>query len=87
MKEQTLGVSMSAVPNLFEFIIAEALEEDGATAESVAATIAASDPFLKAVRKGMDHQTPDGGLPTQAQVMRIALSKAFGAPTAGQMDD
>ena len=58
-----------------------------ATAESVAATIAASDPFLKAFRKGMDHQTPDDGLPTQAQVMRIALSKAFGAPTAGQMDD
>jgi hypothetical protein len=78
---------MSAVPNLFEFIIAEALERDGATAESVAAAIAASDPFLKAVRKGMDHPTPDGGLPTQAQVMRIALSKAFGAPTAGQMDD
>ena len=78
---------MSAVPNLFEFIIAEALEQDGATAEGVAATIAASDPFLKAVRKGMDHQAPDGGLPTQAQVMRIALSKAFGAPTAGQLDD
>jgi len=79
---------MSAVPNLFEFIIAEALERDGATAESVATTIAASDPFLRAVRKGMDHQAPDGGMPpTQAQVMRMALSKAFGAPTAGQMND
>jgi hypothetical protein len=83
-----LGASRSAVPNLFEFIIAEALERDGATAESVAAMIAASDPFLKAVRKGMDHQAPDGGMPpTQAQVMRMALSKAFGAPTAGQMND
>jgi hypothetical protein len=78
---------MSAVPNLFEFIIAEALERDGATAESVAATIAASDPLLKAVRKGMDHQTPDGGLPTRAQVMRMALSKAFGAGTAAVMFD
>ena len=80
---------MAAVPNLFEFIIAEALEQDGATAESVATTIAASHPFLKAVRRGMDHQPPDTGtgLPSQAQVMRMALSKAFGAPTAGQMDD
>lgn len=78
---------MSAVPNLFEFIIAEALDRDGATAESVATKIAASDPFLIAVRKGMDHQTPDGGLPTRAQVMRMALSKAFSAPTAGQMHD
>jgi len=78
---------MSAVPNLFEFIITEALERDGATAESVATAIAASDPFLKAVRKGMDHQTPEGGLPSQAQVMRMALSKAFSAPTAGQMHD
>ena len=58
---------MSAVPNLFEFIIDEALEQDGATAESVAATIAASDSFLKAVCKGMDHEPPDGGLPTRAQ--------------------
>ncbi len=78
---------MAAVPNLFEFIIAEALEQDDATAESVAWTIAASDPFLKAVRKGMDHQTSDGGLPTREQVMRMALSKAFGAPTAGEMHD
>ncbi len=78
---------MAAVPNLFEFIIAEALERDDATAESVATTIAASDPFLKAVRKGMDHQPPGTGLPSRAQVMRMALSKAFGAPTAGQMDD
>jgi hypothetical protein len=80
---------MAAVPNLFEFIITEALEQHGATAESVATTIAASDPFLKAVRRGMDHQPPDTGtgLPSRAQVMRMALSKAFGAPTAGQMDD
>jgi hypothetical protein len=78
---------MSAVPNLFEFIIDEALEQDGATAESVAATIAASDSFLKAVRKGMDHEPPDGGLPTRAQVMRLALSKAFGAGTASSMFD
>jgi hypothetical protein len=80
---------MAAVPNLFEFIIAEALERDGATAESVATTIAASNPFLKAVRKGMDHLPSDTGtgLPSRAQVMRMALSKAFGAPTARQMDD
>jgi hypothetical protein len=77
---------MSAVPNLFEFIITEALEQDGATAESVAATIAASDPFLKAVRKGMDNQTPDGGVLAQAQVMRMALSQALGGGTAGEMN-
>ena len=80
---------MAAVPNLFEFIIAEALERDGATAESVATAIAESDPFLKAVRRGMDHQPADTGpgVPSRAQVMRMALSKAFGAATAGQMDD
>ena len=78
---------MSAVPNLFEFIITEALEQDGATAESVAAAIAASDPFLKAVRKGLDDQAPEGGVLAQAQVMRMALSQAFGAPTAGEMSD
>jgi hypothetical protein len=35
----------------------------------------------------MDHEPPDGGLPTRAQVMRLALSKAFGAGTASSMFD
>jgi hypothetical protein len=78
---------MAAVPNLFEFIITEAIEREDATVEDVAAAIAASDPFLRAVSKGMDHQPPGDGVPTQAQVMRLALSKAFGAATASEMDD
>jgi hypothetical protein len=76
---------MSAVPNLFEFVLAEALERPGATAESVAAALAASDPFLKAVRLGMAHVTPPGGAPTTAQVTRGKLAKAFSSPTAGTM--
>ena len=85
--ERALEASMAAIPNLFDFIIAAALEQEEATAESIAMTIAASDPFLKAVRKGMDHEPPDSGLPSRPQVMRLALSKAFGAATAGLMDD
>ncbi len=76
---------MSAVPNLFEFVIAEALEKPGATAESVAAAIASSEPFLKAVRLGMAHVTPPGGEPTTADVTRGTLAKAFSSPTAGTM--
>jgi hypothetical protein len=76
---------MSAVPNLFEFTIDKALEKPGATAESVAAAIASSEPFLKAVRLGLAHVTPPGGVPTTAQVTRDTLAKAFSSPTAGTM--
>ena len=41
---------MSVLPNLFESVIAKALARPGATTESVAAAIASSHPFLKAVR-------------------------------------
>jgi hypothetical protein len=76
---------MSAVPNLFEFIIAEALERPGATAESVAAAIASSEPFLKAVRLGMTHVIPPDCVLTTAQITRTTLAKAFSSPTAGTM--
>lgn len=76
---------MSAVPNAFEFVIAEALDMPGATAESVAAAVASSAPFLKAIQLGMSHQTPSGGVPSVAQVVRGKLAKAFSAPTSGTM--
>jgi hypothetical protein len=76
---------MGAVPNLFDFIIDEALKQPGATAESVAAAIASSEPFLKAVRLGLAHVTPSDGIPTTAQFTRSTLAKAFSSPTAGTM--
>jgi hypothetical protein len=76
---------MGALPNLFEDIIAEALEKPGATAESVAAAIASSELFLRAVQLGMAHITPPGKVPTTAQIMRATLAKAFSSPTAGTM--
>jgi len=77
--------SRGAVPNLFEFIIEEALAEPDATVESVAAAIARSTPFLAAVQLGMAHVPPDSGIPTRAQITRIKLAKAFSAPTSGTM--
>jgi subtilisin family serine protease len=74
-----------AVPNLFEFIIGQALELPGATAESVASAIASSQPFLKAVQLGMAHAAPPAGGPTSAQETRIKLAKAFSAPTSSAM--
>ena len=74
-----------AMPNLFEFTIAEALDAPGATVESVAAAIASSSSFLKAVRLGMDYVAPSRGLPTKAQMTRSKLATAFSAPTNGTM--
>ena len=54
-----------AMPNLFEFTIAEALDAPGATVESVAAAIASSSYFLKAVRLGMDYVAPSMALTNQ----------------------
>ena len=74
---------MSVLPNLFESVIAEALARPGATTESVAAAIASSHPFLKAVRLGLSKAPPEGWSPEQ--VMRLTLAKAFSAGTAGAM--
>jgi subtilisin family serine protease len=76
------GTTTSRLPNQFEFFIEEALEKSGATAESVAAAIASSAPFLKAVRLGMAHVTPSDGAQTAAQITRSTLAKAFSAPMA-----
>ena len=78
---------MGAVPNVFEFVIAGALEKEGASAESVAAAIAVSDSFLRAVRKGMEQETADDSSAGRAKTIRYALSKALGAATANQMFD
>jgi hypothetical protein len=74
---------MSALPNLFEFVIAGALAKPGATAETVATEIASSGPFLKAVRLALAKPPPQGWSPEQ--VMRVTLAKAFSASTAGTM--
>jgi hypothetical protein len=76
---------MGAVPNLFDFVIAEAFEKPDATSESVAAAIAASDPFLKAIRLGFADITEGQDVPTPAQIIRLKLMKAFSAATAGTM--
>jgi subtilisin family serine protease len=77
-----VSAARAALPNPFELIIARALDAPGATAESVAAAIAFSPPFLAAVRSGMA-PVPAGGGPTSAQATRIKLAKAFSAPTSG----
>ena len=77
---------MGTLPNLFNYIITEALEKPGATAESVAAAIASSELFLRAVQLGMAQSiTPPGEVPTTAQITRATLAKAFSSPTAGTM--
>jgi subtilisin family serine protease len=81
----TRAGARSAMPNLFDFIIGEALAAPGATAESVAEAIARSPPFLTAVQLGMAHVPPAGGIPSKAQMTRIKLGKAFSAPTSGTM--
>jgi hypothetical protein len=83
------------LPNLFNSVITEALEKPGATAESVAAAIASSKLFLRAVQLGMANVTNPGefpgtppGEPTTehiAHVTRARLEQAFSSPTAGTM--
>jgi len=75
---------MSAVPNLFLFDIDEALAKPNATPETVAAAVAASDSFLKAVRLAMEVDRPAEGW-TMAQVIRIRLAEAFSAGIANGM--
>lgn len=74
-----------AMPNLFNSTIAEALSAPGATPESVAAAIASTPYFLKAVQLGMDHVPPPIGAPTKSQATRSKLAKALSAPTSGTM--
>ena len=75
----------AALPNPFDDIIAAALQAPGASAESVAAAIAFSPPFLKALRSGMVQGPPQGGLPTRASITRTTLAKAISAATASTM--
>lgn len=79
------ATTRAALPNQFEFIIEGALQQPGATAESVAAAVAASAPFLKAVRLGVAHVTTPDSVPTVAQFTRVALAKALSASTSGTM--
>jgi len=81
------------VPNEFESIIARALEAEDPTPESVAAAVAFSPPFLKAVRLAMAahvrrherrHNRRPTRTPTAAQIAR-RLAKALSAPTGSAM--
>jgi hypothetical protein len=78
-------MSKGAMPNQFEFVFQDALEQPGATAESVAAAIASSTPFLKAVGLGMAHVPAPDGIPTTAQMVLAKVAKALSAPTSGTM--
>jgi subtilisin family serine protease len=77
------GRTGAARSNQFESVIEAALEQPGATAESVAAALAASAPFVEAVRFGMGRVTTPGGVPRIAQTTRVALAKAFSTSTGG----
>jgi hypothetical protein len=76
---------MSALPNLFNSVIGGALAKPGATVETVAAAIASSEPFLRAVRLGMSEAPPEGW--EAEQVIRTTIAKAFSAGTASGMFD
>jgi subtilisin family serine protease len=71
----------SALPNAFDDIIGTAMSAPGATAETVAAAIAFSAPFLKALRIGMAKHPAQGGIPTAGQITRTTLAKAISSPT------
>src|SRR5207244_1301209 len=75
---------VSAVPNLLTFEIEAALEKPNPTAESVAAVVAASSPFLEAIRRAMGVDGPSAGWAT-AQIVQFRLAKAFAAGTANAM--
>ena len=77
---------MAAIPNQFDLIITSLLQEKVPTVESVAEGIASSEPFLKAIRIGMERgATLDAN--ARAKMVRGALAQAFNASTANQMFD
>jgi subtilisin family serine protease len=83
--ETAVMETKGAVPNLFDLVIPQALAAPGATVKSVVAAIASSDPFLKAVRLGMDSDEASSGGRTKAQMTRIRLAHAFSSGTADGM--
>jgi hypothetical protein len=78
---------MGALPNLFNFEIATALERGEGTPEGIAAALASSEPFLKAIQLGIEEaeqkQFHDNDI--IAILIRSTLGKAFSAPTADSM--
>lgn len=77
---------MAAIPNSFDLLIDGLLQQNGATAESVAEGIASSEPFLKAIRLGLE-QGAAMDATVRAKMIRGALAKAFSASTSNQMFD
>jgi hypothetical protein len=78
---------MGAVPNLFDSVIARILDSGSPSAENIAAALASSEFFLRAINNGLQdaRQKGVGDSDTVAGFVRSALGKAFSASTANQM--
>lgn len=78
---------MGALPNLLDNDIEKALTGNGLTPEQVAAKIAQSKYFIKAVKNGMVLALPlrPHGATSSAGLLRIELARLFNASTANQM--
>jgi len=77
---------MSALPNLFNDVIGAALAKPSATPETVAAAIASSELFLRAVRLGMSRVPAQHGWEAE-QTIRGTIAQAFSSGTANGMFD
>ena len=80
---------MGALPNLFEPVIATALNSGAPSAETIASALASSDLFLRAINIGLDEAKQKGldDVDYLAGFVRSSLGKAFSASTANGMFD
>jgi hypothetical protein len=76
---------VGAVPNLFEFVISSELVRTEATAQSIAVALASSEPFLRAVRLGIEDAKQFEDNEMKAKSVRFRIGKAFSAATAELM--
>ena len=76
---------MGLLPNLFESVISSELARSGATAQSIAVALASSEPFLRAVRLGIEDAKQFDDNETKAKLVRLRIGKAFSAVSAELM--
>jgi hypothetical protein len=76
---------VGALPNLFESVISSELERPEATSQSIAAALASSELFQRAVRLGIEDAQQFQDNETKAKFVRARIGKAFSAATAGLM--
>jgi hypothetical protein len=73
------------LPNLFEFVISSELARSEATAQNIAVALASSEPFLRAVRLGLEDAKQFDDNETKAKFVRSRIAKAFSAVSAELM--